>query len=350
MNWNEIKLAYVPYHKELVVPGDRRRFIFYASARKIPFEIADSSKIYDIVYLTYGCDLSAWIKYKKINPNVKIIFELIDAYLLEDLGILTIFRGLVRYFHGKESSFWFYHKSALREIISFADAVVCSNREQMNNIININNNVHLSLDYFSNDISQHKVSLASNKKLKLVWEGQAHTIKNLLLLNDIFEKLGDKVELYIVTDLVIKSPFKVFNRKTNSVLSKLKCQYHLIEWNICTFSYYISNSDLAIIPISSDNSMMWNKPENKLLLFWEIGLPTLTSPTPSYKRVMDVAKLDFCCSSSDEWIRKIEEYMESSIEYRKEVMKKTNHYLNEYHTKNKILASWDSIFESLKWN
>lgn len=346
MNWNGIKVAYVPHHKDLVVPGDRRRFAFYASARNIPFEIADYSKIYDVVYLTYGCDLSAWIKYKKINPSVKIIFELIDSYLLEDLSRLTIFRGLARYFLGKESSLWFYHKNALRKIISVADVVVCSTREQMYNITN--KNIHLSLDYFSNDINQHKCSLASNNKLKLVWEGQAHTVKNLFLLNDIFEKLGDKVELYIITDLVIKSPLKVLNRKTNNILSKLKCKYHLIEWDISTFSYYISNADLAIIPIESNNSMMWNKPENKLLLFWEIGLPTLTSPTPSYKRVMDVAGLDFCCSSSDEWIRKIEEYMESSIEYRKEIMKKTKNYLYEYHTKNKILARWDSIFDSLQ--
>ena len=185
MNWNGIKVAYVPHHKDLVVPGDRRRFAFYASARNIPFEIADYSKIYDVVYLTYGCDLSAWIKYKKINPSVKIIFELIDSYLLEDLSRLTIFRGLARYFLGKESSLWFYHKNALRKIISVADVVVCSTREQMDNITN--KNIHLSLDYFSNDINQHKCSLASNNKLKLVWEGQAHTVKNLFLLNDIFE-------------------------------------------------------------------------------------------------------------------------------------------------------------------
>ena len=32
---------------------------------------------------------------------------------------------------------------------------------------------------------------------------------------------------------------------------------------------------------------MKNKPENKLLLMWRLGLPTITSNTPSYKYLMD---------------------------------------------------------------
>lgn len=350
MNWDGIRIAYAPYHKDLIVPGDRRRFVFYANERKIVFDLADPLKIYDIVYLTYGCNLSIWIEYKKNNPDVKFVFELIDSYLLENTGLLTVFRGLTRYLLGKESALWLNYKVALRKMISMADAVVCSTHAQKMDMLHINNNIHISLDYFSSDIIHHKTSLKSSKKFRLVWEGQAYTIKNLLLLNDVFEKLGDEVELYIITDPMIKSPIQMFDKETNSILKTIKCRYHLLDWDKSTFSEEISNADLAIIPIPSNNPMMWNKPENKLLLMWEIGIPTLTSDTPAYRQVRDVAGLDFCCASSDDWVRKIEEYMSSSMEYRDGIVKTANYYLRQFHNKDQILKNWDGIFNSLKIN
>ena len=348
MNWNDIRIAYAPYDKDIIVPGDRRRFVFYANERKIKFDLADPLKVYDIVYLTYGCNLSIWIEYKKRNPDVKFVFELIDSYLLENTGVTTIFRGVTRYLLGKESLLWFNYKVALRKIISIADAVVCSTHAQRVDMFCFNNNIHMSLDYFSNDITHRKISLESSKKFKLVWEGQAYTVKNLLLLNSVFEKLGDKVELYIITDRTIKSPLKLFDKETIGILKALKCQYRLLDWDKNSFSENIANADLAIIPISSNNPMMWNKPENKLLLLWEIGIPTLTSDTPAYKRVMDAAGLNFYCSSSDGWIRKIEEYMNSSIEHRRVVVKQADDYLHRFHNKNEILKNWDGIFDSLQ--
>lgn len=348
MNWDSLRIAYAPYHKDLTAPGDRRRFVFYANERKIGFELADPLKKYDIVYLTYGCNISVWIKYKKNNPDVKLVFELIDSYLLEGISVLTLFRGVTRYLLGKESALWLNYKVALRKIVTVADSVVCSTHAQKADMLRFNKNIHISLDYFSNDLVHRKNSLKSSNKFKLVWEGQAYTVVNLLLLNDVFAKLGDEFELFIITDPVIKSPLRIFDKKTSSVLTKLKCKYTLLSWDKSSFSEDIANADLAIIPISSNNPMMWNKPENKLLLLWEIGIPTLTSETPAYKRVMDVAGIDFYCSSSSEWVRKIEEYMSSSIEYRRAIVQKANDYLLGFHSKDEILKNWDDIFDSLQ--
>jgi hypothetical protein len=204
--------------------------VFYANERGIKFELADPAKIYDIVYLTYGCNISDWIKYKKNNPDTKLIFELIDSYLLEKYNRLTFLRGLARYILGKESEIWLNYNLALRKIISIADAVVCSTKAQMMNMFYLNNNIHISLDYFSNDIVCRKNLLKSSDKFKLVWEGQAHTVDNLLLLNDVFEKLADEFELYIITDPIIQYSFKIFNIQTSKKLSKLKCKYQIIDW------------------------------------------------------------------------------------------------------------------------
>lgn len=350
MDWNGVRIAYAPYHKELAAPGDRRRFVFYANERHIRFDLADPLKIYDIVYLTYGCNLSVWIEYKKNNPDVKFVFELIDSYLLENAGVLAIFRGVAWYLLGRENALWFNYKTALRKMISISNAVVCSTHAQKMDMLQFNKNIHISLDYFSGDITHHKTSFENKQRFKLVWEGQAYTVKNLLLLNDILEKLKNKIELYIITDPIIKSPVNWFNRRTNTTLKMLKCQYHLINWNRSSFSDIVSSADLAIIPIKSHSAMMWNKPENKLLLLWEIGIPVLTSDTPSYRRVMDEAGLDCCCASSDEWVRKIEGYMESSVESRNTIFEKMKSYLLQFHSKDAILRKWDVIFESLNVN
>jgi glycosyltransferase involved in cell wall biosynthesis len=350
MNWEGLRIGYAPYHKDLDVPADRRRFVFYANERNINFQLADPLINYDIVYLTYGCNLSVWIEYKKNNPNVKFVFELIDSYLLEDATLASVFRGVAWYFLGREEKLWFNYKIALRKMISICDAVVCSTLAQKIDMLRFNKNVHISLDYFSDDITHHKTSFDNKKRLKLVWEGQAYTVENLLLLNNALEKLKEKIELYIVTDPLIKSPIRFFDKKTQLILRNLKCQYNFYNWNKSSFSEIISNADLAIIPIRADSAMMWNKPENKLLLLWEIGIPVLTSNTPSYRRVMDDAGLDFFCASSDDWVRKIEAFIESSSEERSKISEKMNYYLQQFHGKDTLLKKWDMIFDSLNIN
>jgi hypothetical protein len=348
MNWDCITIGYAPYNKDYTAPGDRRRFIFYANEKKIKFNFADPLEHYDIVYLTYGSDLTRWLKYKKENPNVKFVFELIDSYLLESTNLVTILRGLIRYISGKESFFCFNYNKVLRKFLVVADAIVCSTYIQKLEVLKYNRNVHISLDYFSEDINFKKVYVDNNNKIKLVWEGQAYTVENLLLINSVLEKLKNKIELHIITDPVIKFPFNIFNRKTNTILKSLACQYYIYDWNRSDFCKIISNCDLAIIPISAKNSMMWHKPENKLLLFWEIGIPTLTTNTPAYKHVMNIAGLDFCCTTTDEWIEKIENYINISLENKKIAIQKANFYIQENHNKDLILNKWDYIFESLQ--
>ena len=147
-------IGYTPYNTNLNVPGDRRRFIFYAHEKNLKFEIANPNVTYDVIYVTYGSDISTWINYKIKNPTVKLIFELIDSYVFESLSFKTLFRGSIRYLQNKESKFWFNYKSALFKIITLADAIVCSSIIQKNFLLKYNKNIHISLDYFTNDIKK----------------------------------------------------------------------------------------------------------------------------------------------------------------------------------------------------
>ncbi|MEP6674208.1 MAG: hypothetical protein ABJA78_03610 [Ferruginibacter sp.] len=229
------------------------------------------------------------------------------------------------------------------------DAVVCSTPVQKEYIIRYNKNIHISLDFFLNDITDFKNDLSSQGKLKLVWEGQSYTVNHLLSINEELEKLSDKVELHIITDPEIKYPFKFFDKKTSKLLSKLKCDYHIHDWKKATFSKIIASMDLAVIPFGNRHKILTiNKPENKLLLFWQIGIPVLTDMSPAYKRVMDKAGLHMYCKQKTEWSEKIEQYIKTGIEDRMLIKQKADAYLESNHSKEIILRKWDEIFSSLK--
>ena len=65
---------------------------------------------------------------------------------------------------------------------------------------------------------------------------------------------------------------------------------------------------------------------------------------------MDAAGLDLYCSSSDDWVRKIKKYVNSSIEFRRTIVDKASDYHRKFHNKNEILKNWDGIFNSLQIN
>lgn len=347
MEIKTLKIGYWPYRMDLKSPGDRRRFCFYSKKRGVNFTVADIAQEYDILYLTFGCNISDWINYKKKFPKTKIVFELIDSFLFEEYGLHSLFRGIIKYIIGKESRLSFNYKKLVFDIITMADAVVCSSIDQLEILKKYNKNIHISLDYFSEDITYIKQDFTNTNKLKLVWEGQAYTVKNLLELNPVFKRFKDKVELHVITDPKISYPFKIFDRTAISILSNLKCDWYFHEWKKDTFSKLIAESDLAIIPISKNNRLMWYKPANKLLLLWEIGIPVLTSDTPAYLNVNEVAGLHMYCKSSKEWEEQLLKYLQASPLERESISNKATTYLLKEHNEDLILQNWDKIFSSL---
>ena len=82
-------------------------------------------------------------------------------------------------------------------------------------------------------------------------------------------------------------------------------------------------------------------------MLWQTGIPTLTSNTPAYTKVMNSANIPFLCSTEEEWIKKIEDYAGMDEHARISRFNKAADYLNSHHTKEIILRKWDAIFESV---
>lgn len=342
-----MKIGYVPCSTSLELPGDRRRFVFYAQQRGIAFEIADPAKKYDVVILTECADLSIWLRY----PHGKIVFDLIDSYLaIPTSDFKGTFRGLAKYLWRQTRYLHLDYQKLVSQLCEKAAAVICSTQEQAKDISAFCSNTHIVLDAHQMVLrGAIKADHTAHTPFRLVWEGLPHTLGALDLLDPILEKISQRypLELHVVTDLVSHRFLGTHGKiQTQKRLSHLKNKIVLHEWSEPTWAETITRCDLAVIPISMADPFAAGKPENKLLLFWRLGMPVVASATPAYKRAMLLADVDMYCSKPDEWINKIIACIESQA-YRKEMAIRGNAVALRNYSEENTLIAWDQVFHSI---
>jgi hypothetical protein len=190
-----------------------------------------------------------------------------------------------------------------------ADAVVCSTEEQSEVIRKFNPNVFLSFDHFADELGPPKTDYQRRGKLKLVWEGQATTLPNLRTLLEPINAVRDQVELHVITDPTVHRYFGRFvSSDAERLLDGFNCEKHFHPWERSTFASQVKAADLALIPIDRTNALWWGKPENKLAMFWQMGLPVLTSPTPAYARAMAASSSGMACTTPADWRAALERF------------------------------------------
>ena len=76
----------MPYSSSFIKPGDRRRFVAYARARNLAFEVADPAERYDLVVLSETADLTR---------NQHLVLDALTGAMgpLSAYGILDRVRG-----------------------------------------------------------------------------------------------------------------------------------------------------------------------------------------------------------------------------------------------------------------
>ena len=341
-------IGYVPISQNFEQPGDRRRFAFYAKERAISFELADPAKNYDVVVLTQAADLSVWSKYH--FGGAKIVYDFIDSYLaIPKTDIRGWIRGSAKYLSGQSRYFYVDHWKAIAAMCNRADAVVCSTQEQQADIYKFCSNVHIILDSQAEEVYKVKNNYICRNPFRLVWEGLPQNLESLKPIAEMLavSSLQDRIELHIITDPFYKRYLgKYWSVNSRYIMSKLKlnCVFH--EWNLDTLSSIACDCDLAIIPINLKDPFARGKPENKLLLFWRMGLPAVVSATPSYVRAMRAAGLDDAIVDDQEWLEKLSSYMQDEI-LRERAASLGKTHANSYYSSSDFLARWDQMFESL---
>ena len=346
-NLKDLHIGYIPYSGDHQAPADRRRFCWYASTRDISFEIANPSEEYDLVILNARSDLSIWSKYQ---GKAKIIFELIDSYLdVPKTNIKGLFRGLAKFASRQHRYLRLNHWKMLQDMCRRADAVICSTEEQSQKMLSFCKNTHIILDSQGAVAHKVKTDYSMGTTCNLIWEGLPQTVHFLFEIKDVLNSLSTKhkIALHILTDLEYHKYLINFGKsKTSDITSKIFKNTFLYEWNEELHPYISSACDIAIIPIPTKDPLSAGKPENKLQLFWQMGIPTITSATPSYSRAMKNAGLQMTCNTKQDWQEILEKYIEDKS-LRESAGKKGRAYVLENNNDDKILKLWDNLFDSV---
>ena len=309
MDLSSLHIGYVPITSTLGAPGDRRRFVHYAQRRNLRFEIADPAKEYDLVILSQRADLSVWRRY----PKGKLVYDLIDSYLaIPRTDIKGCLRGVAKFVMRQSRYPQLDHWKAIEAMCRRADAVICSTGEQQQDVSKFCDNVHVILDAHSAVTRTVKRDYAASRPFRLVWEGLPQTLGSLQLIRAVVAKLSLKheIEVHLVTDLEYYRFLGRYGKtSTLKAVRQIFSDGQLHEWKEDDVADIICSCDLAVIPLALTDRFAAGKPENKLLLFWRMGMPTLTSATPAYERAMAKAGLPMICHDDSEWLSKLEKYI-----------------------------------------
>lgn len=347
-----LRIGYVPASDSFLAPADRRRFIFYAKKRNIKFEVAKPSNTYDLVILTQRADLSVWNKYPK--GKTKIIYESTDSYFaVPRSNIKGKLRGLSKYLTGQHRYLQFNYKKSIENMYYLADAVICSTELQKKMILPFCPNVHVILDFQDNDINMVKTDYSNNFGFNFVWEGLASSGIPLKILRDILEPFYNRqrIALHLITDIIYYRYHNLYRKchtfeEIKRIFKTDSQEVYLYQWNNRMFSKISCACDLALIPIPLNDPFQAGKPENKLILFWRMGIPTLASATPAYERVMQKSSLPMSCKTISEWHIAIDKYMRDE-NARKHAGETAKRFAENNYGEDVTLKRWDDLLYSL---
>ena len=330
-------------------PGDRRRFLSYAARRGLAWEIARPGVPYDLVVSSLGGDLSVW---SRLPKRTKFALDMVDSYLAEPGGDpRAAFRGLFKYALGHTRHLRLDYRRLIEETCRRADAVICSTEEQRQSILAYCPNVHIILDFQSEVTGAVKSDYARGEVFQLVWEGLPQNVSTFAAFAAPFRALvgRHRIALNLITD--VRYPLAsthFWMRPTMDLAHKLLGPEHVTiqPWNRERFAALATACDLAVIPIPLDVPFMRGKPENKLVLFWRLGLPAVTSATPAYERAMRAAGLALTCRTDDDWTGKLEWLMDDEAARRAAGQRGLAH-AREAYSEASLTAKWDAVVEPM---
>jgi glycosyltransferase involved in cell wall biosynthesis len=350
MNNSYPRIGYAPYSPTLNRPGDKRRFVAYARARNLPFEIAEPGQRYDIVILSELADISYWPDYR----DGKVVYDLIDSYLaIPRFDRKQLLRGIVWFASGRHRRLQHDFRAAIVRMCRRADAVVCTTDDQKRDIMAFCSNVHVILD-IQDDVAQKiKRDYRAGSPFNLVWEGLPYNLNHLRAMGSGLRKFSQRnpTVLNVVTDPDRPLLFDRFGSvKSIDVAKRFFDQVVFHQWDAATCAAIITGCDLAIIPLVFDDALSVGKPENKLVLLWRMGMPVIASATPTYARALRAAGMEhLACKNETDWLAAFDRMINSEAERRKAGESGLAFASANFSTDN-LLSRWDDVFSSIGFN
>lgn len=349
MKLRDARIGYAGYSRDFSAPGDRRRFAAYCQMRGAPIEQAELSRDYDLAYITYSADVPGWVARKRREGDrLKLVFELIDSYFTESGLLRRLAKGAARYVLGTDSQLSPDLRRTLISACEHADAVICSTEEQRETIRQYNPNVFITFDHFGNELGPAKHDYSRERRLRLVWEGQSTTLVNIKSIREVLNRFKEDIELHVVTDPMVQRYFGRFGQQdSRKALRGIECPIHFHPWQRDSFAAKVTAADAAIIPIDLADAMARGKPENKLVMMWQLGMPVLTSATPAYRRAMDEAGVGLICASEDEWAAQLQDLVAASAGKLERIGRQSRAHAERAYSKDQFVRRFDDAIQAI---
>jgi hypothetical protein len=343
-----MKVGYASNSPDLKAPADRRRFPFYAERRGIAFELADPGRDYDVVVVTPRADLGVWSRYR---PGSRLVFDIVDSYLaIPRTNLKALLRGPAKFAAGEARHPFFSYRHALESMLERADAVTCATPEQAREIQPLCPNVHPILDFQTRLVRRVKDDYEAGSPFQLVWEGLGHNVRWFERIEGPLAEVSARhpVELHLITAIEYRELVQRFwRRRTSRIAARYFDHVRLHQWSEEVVSVIATGCDLAVIPLPLDRPLERGKPESKLVSFWRMGMPTVTSSTPAYVRAMEGAGQDLHCDSDAAWTAALLHLIEDR-EAREKAGRAGRAFAEEEYGEERLLAAWDSVFERIQ--
>ncbi len=300
--WSGLSVGYVPHGPAMDRPFDRRRFPRFARSRGLALDVVDRWSSHDCYILSPSADVTRWVD---APPNVRIVVDLPDAYLAEDFSIRRAVRGVAKWVGGESARPVASYRRALERLLQRADAVVCSTGDQAEAVSAFNDNVHPILDLHG-EFPVVEPSGPRSDRLELVWEGLTATLPAVSAILPALRSMADRrsVCLHLVTDLEAPRYMNRFVvRRTADLVADWGVPIELHQWSVDCLVEVAGSADLAVVPVDLNAPFAAGKPENRMRIFWRLGLPVVASSSPAHRRAMTVAGLGdrWLCDGLDDW-------------------------------------------------
>jgi hypothetical protein len=343
-----MKVGYAPYDPTLTSPADRRRFPYYAERRGMSFELADPSREYDLVVITPRADLATWSRYRP--GRGKVVFDLVDSYLdIPRTDLKAILRGPAKFAAREARHPFFSYRHALESMLERADAVTCATPEQAHEIRPLCSNVHAILDFQSGLIRRVKEDYRAGSPFHLVWEGLGENVRWFGRIERALAEVNIRhpLVLNLITAIEYRELVQRFwRRRTSRIAARHFDRVRLYQWSEEMVSVIATACDLAVVPLPLDRPLERGKPESKLMSFWRMGMPTVTSSTPAYVRAMEAAGQDLHCGSEDDGAATLLRLIEHQ-DARAEAARTGRAFAEREYGDDRLLAAWDAVFNGL---
>lgn len=340
-------IGYVPHGLDMERPMDRRRFPRYAAMRELAFDIVSGWDSHDIIVLSPRADVTRWAD---APSNKFIVVDLPDAVLAERRGLKRSLRGLAKWAVGEAHRPVLDYRRAVERLIERADAVVCSTEEQADKISRLSKNVHPITDLLG-EIECLSPRLKRSHRLDIVWEGLTATLPGLRSVTPALQALAKdhEVRLHLVTDLLAPRHMNRFlPRRTEDLVAGWGVEVRLYQWSNETLSEVASECDVALVPVDLTNPMAVGKAENRMVIFWRLGLPVVASASPANLRAASLTGFEdqVLCSTVEDW-RCTLENLYSQPENRLTIASAGQTVALSNYSEESLAQRWDRLFESL---